>query len=122
MYRSPIVVFLLSVVTLGLYLIYWYHRVYVEWAALTGRTPTGNGFLLDLLLHVVTCGVWGIYVDYCISQEIANYRKSRGLPDNDSTLAVIILDVAAYFTVAITYFISSAVQQDQLNDLRAEKF
>ena len=110
-----------SLVTLGLYLIYWYHAVYKEWSALTGRTPTGNGYVLDLVLTIVTCGVWGIYVDYRISQEISAYRVSRALQDNDTTVAVLILDIAAYVTVSITYLVSSALQQDLLNDLRRDE-
>ena len=115
--RSPPLVFVFSVITLGIYLIYWYNRVYAEWRELTGKTPTGNDFLVDLLLAVVTCGVWGIYIDFRISQEITKYRTSRGIPGNDTTIAVLVLDIAAYITLTFTYLISSALQQDLLNDL-----
>ncbi len=112
--------FLFSVLTLGIYLIYWYSCVYAEWQELTGSTPTGNQFALDLLFGIVTCGIWGIYVDYRISQELTAYRVARGLAPRDTTMAVLILDVAAYVTISITFLISSALQQDLINDLRKE--
>lgn len=113
--RSPALVFLLAVVTCGLYLIYWYVQVYRELEQLTGKTPTGNGYFIDFLLTVVTCGVWGIIVDYKISVQLDDVLRSRGLPPQDSGTVVLVLDVASYFTAAITYMATSALQQDILN-------
>lgn len=115
MQRSPALVFLLSIVTCGLYLIYWYVQVYKEMEQLTGKTPTGNGYFIDFLLTVVTCGVWGIIVDYKISIQLDELLVARGLPPQDSGMIVIVLDIASYFTAAITYMATSALQQDILN-------
>ncbi len=116
--RSPIMVFVFSVVTLGIYSVYWYSCVYTEWKNLTGETPTGNEFGMDLIFSIVTCGIWAIYVDYRISQELASFRTARGLPPKDTTLVVLILDLAAYITVAVTFLISTAIQQQLINELR----
>jgi Domain of unknown function (DUF4234) len=112
---SPALVLILSIVTCGLYLIYWYYSVYSDLNQLDGRTPTGNAYFIDFLLMIVTCGIWGIYVDYRISQQLNELQEKAGLAANDTTALVIILDVAAYVTIAFTYMISSAIQQDQLN-------
>lgn len=117
MQRSPALVFLLSIVTCGIYLIYWYVQVYKELKELTGRTPTGNGYLVDFILTLVTCGVWGIIVDYKISVQVDEALVARGLPAQDSATVVIILDIASYFTAAITYMATSALQQDILNKI-----
>jgi len=116
--RSPLLVLLLAILTCGLYLIYWYQCYYEDWEALTGKTPTGNVFLLDFIFSLLTAGIWGIYVDYKISQELLLYQRENNLTERDTGLIIVILDIASYLTVFITFFISSAIQQDLLNDLR----
>jgi hypothetical protein len=114
--REPALVLVLSVVTFGLYLPFWYHGIYEDLKALDGRTPTGHGFWLDFLFVLLTFAIYGIWVDYQISQQIAEFEERNGLgPAQDTTIIAVILDVASYATVFVTNFITSAIQQDQLN-------
>ncbi len=114
--REPALVLVLSVVTFGLYLPFWYHGIYEDLKALDGRTPTGRGFWLDFLFVLLTFAIYGIWVDYQISQQIAEFEERNGLgPAQDTTIIAVILDVASYATVFVTNFITSAIQQDQLN-------
>ncbi|MGB3053072.1 MAG: DUF4234 domain-containing protein [Polyangiales bacterium] len=106
----------LSVVTFGLYLPFWYHGIYEDLKALDGRTPTGHAFWLDFLFVLLTFAIYGIWVDYQISQQIAEFEERNGLgPVQDTSIIAVILDVASYATVFVTNFITSAIQQDQLN-------
>ena len=118
--RNAGIVLLLSIVTCGLYLIYWYYKVYQEMTWLTGATPTGNSFLMDMVISIITLGIWGIYVDYTISQKLHQVQKSRGIQAEETGTLVIILDVAAYLTGFITNFVSSAIQQDILNQFSGQ--
>ena len=114
--REPALVLVLSVVTFGLYLPFWYHGIYEDLKALDGRTPTGHGFWLDFLFVLLTFAIYGIWVDYQISQQIAEFEERNGLgPVQDTSIIAVILDVASYATVFVTNFITSAIQQDQLN-------
>lgn len=113
--RSPAAVLILSIVTCGIYLFFWYYAVYRELTILDGRTPTGNTYSLDLLLALITCGVWGIYVDYKISEQLGAVQTKLGMKTTDNTMAVVLLDVASYVTIFFTYFVTSAIQQDELN-------
>ena len=114
--REPALVLVLSVVTFGLYLPFWYHGIYEDLKALDGRTPTGHGFWLDFLFVLLTFAIYGIWVDYRISQQIAEFEERNGLgPVQDTSIIAVILDVASYATVFVTNFITSAIQQDQLN-------
>ena len=114
--REPALVLVLSVVTFGLYLPFWYHGIYEDLKALDGRTPTGHGFWLDFLFVLLTFAIYGIWVDYQISQQIAEFEERNGLgPAQDTSIIAVILDVASYATVFVTNFITSAIQQDQLN-------
>ena len=114
--REPALVLVLSIITLGFYLPFWYHGVYDDLKALNGRTPTGHGYWLDFLFVIVTFGIYGIWVDYQISLQIAAFEERNGFePVQDTSIITIILDVAAYFTAFFTNFVTSAIQQDQLN-------
>lgn len=117
--RPPATVILLSIVTCGFYLIYWYARIYEELQQLSGKTPTGNPYILDFLLVLLTCGLWGIYVDYQISMTLNELQKQKGMMVNDTSMLVVVLDVSAYLTMYFTGFVSSAIQQDQLNKITA---
>jgi hypothetical protein len=119
--REPGLVLVLSIVTLGFYLPFWYHGVYEDLQRLTGRTPTGHGFWLDFFFVFLTFAIYGIWVDYQISQQIAEFEEQNGLgPVQDTSIIAVILDAASYFTAFFTNFVTSAIQQDQLNRL-AEK-
>ena len=114
--REPALVLVLSIVTLGIYLPFWYHGIYEDLQALDGRTPTGHGFWLDFLFVILTFAIYGIWVDYQISLQIAQFEERNGLgPVQDTSVIAIILDVASYFTAFFTNFVTSAIQQDQIN-------
>jgi len=116
--REPALVLIFSIVSFGLYLPFWYHGVYQDLERLDGRTPTGRGYWLDFLFVIVTFAIYGIWVDYRISQQISEFEQHNGLgPSEDTSIIAIILDVASYFTAFFTNFVTSAIQQDQLNRL-----
>jgi len=114
--REPALVLVLSIVTLGIYLPFWYHGIYEDLKALDGRTPTGRGFWLDFFFVLLTFAIYGIWVDYQISQQIAEFEERNGLgPVQDTSIIAVILDAASYFTAFFTNFVTSAIQQDQIN-------
>ncbi|MCB1322274.1 MAG: DUF4234 domain-containing protein [Leptospiraceae bacterium] len=116
--QSPVLVILLTVITCGLYLIYWYYVVYQDLELLYGRTPTGNSFVLDLLLTIITVGLWGVYVDYQISVLCNELQQRYQMPPNDTTLLSIILDLSAYVTAFATNLVTSVIHQEQLNRIK----
>jgi hypothetical protein len=116
--REPALVLILSIFTLGFYLPFWYHGVYADLERLDGRTPTGRSFWLDFFFVIITLAIYGIWVDYQISQQIAEFEERNGLgPVQDTSVVAVILDAASFFTAFFTNFVTSAIQQDQLNRL-----
>jgi hypothetical protein len=114
--REPGLVLVLSIITFGIYLPFWYHGIYEDLKTLDGRTPTGHGFWLDFLFVILTFAIYGIWVDYQISQQIAEFEERNDLgPVQDTSIIAVILDVASYFTAFFTNFVTSAIQQDQIN-------
>ena len=80
---------------------------------ITGLDARGQ---LDFLFVILTFAIYGIWVDYQISLQIAQFEERNGLgPVQDTSVITIILDVASYFTAFVTNFVTSAIQQDQIN-------
>ncbi len=116
--RDPGIVIVLSLFTCGFYLLYWYYRMYEEMTWLTGRTPTGSSYGLDLLLTIVSCGLYGVWVDYQLSVQLNEEQTRRGVQGaSDTVTASIVLDVAAYVTGFFTNYVTSAIHQQQLNKI-----
>ena len=106
--RSPALVLLFSIVTCGIYHVYWYFAVLYELRDV-GHSPTGNDPWLDFLLAVVTLGLYGFYVDYRIGKVILELQAERGLRENDTSIIAVVLDVVGLGVVA------STLQQSELN-------
>jgi len=118
--RDPGIVLVLAIFTCGFYLIYWYLKMYEELEHLTGETPTGLNFWLDFVLYIVSCTLWGIWVDYKISLALNELQQRRGMAGaQDSTMLSVVLDIAAYVTGMFTNYVTSAIQQDQLTKIMA---
>jgi len=115
--REPGLVLVFSFISCGFYLIYWYYKMYEEFEILTGSTPTGHSFILDFFLNLITCSIYGVWVDYKISKQFNDIQASRRLPTNDTSVLVVVLDLSAFFTGFLTNIISSAIHQDQLNKI-----
>jgi len=116
--RDPGIVLVLSLFTCGFYLFYWYFRMYEELEELTGEPVTGTGYWLDLLFTVLSCSVYGIYVDYRISQMMHDFEVQRGLPaPGDTATIAVVCDGLAYVSGMFTNYVTSALQQDQLNKI-----
>lgn len=116
--RDPAIVLLLGILTCGFYLIYWYLKMYEDVEAVTGETPTGNSFGLDLALVVITCLVYGIWVDYRLSQQLYAAAVERQVPNaTDTTMPVLVLDIAQFVTGGIAGMVTPMLHQEQLNKI-----
>lgn len=110
--RSVVLVVLLSIVTCGFYLVYWYFTVLGELEQAAGYQPTGHAAIIDFLLTLVTCGIWGLYVDYRISSTLFALAMARNVPNPSNTVVpVLVLDVVGLG------FIGSAIHQSEMNRL-----
>jgi len=118
--RDPGIVLVISCFTCGFYLIYWYAKMYDELETLTGSTPTGHSYIVDLLLVIVTCTLYGIWVDYKMAKQLFELQHANAYPmPADSSQMVVLLDAAAWITGFLTNLVSSAIMQDHLNKLGA---
>ena len=97
----------LSIVTCGIYGIYWLYKLCEDMNKLTGEP--GNP-LFDVILCAVTCGIYSIYLSYKWADRADNLRrKHNAAPKNNSTLFLILsvmsLDIVVW-----------AILQGDIND------
>ena len=108
--RSIATSIVLSIVTCGIYGIYWLIVLNdeVKAAAKDESLPTGG---VVFLLTLVTCGIYGIYWSYKIGQLTAKAQADRNMPVKDNSVMYLILSI-----VGLSIVVYAFVQND-LNEM-----
>ncbi len=108
--RSLVAGILLSLVTFGIYGLYWQYKQMVTLNAWLGRNE--YSFWLWLFLSIITCGIFGIYYEYKMAVGINEVQAGNDLESNSDLPVICVL--LAIFGLGIA---SLAVQQYQINRL-----
>jgi hypothetical protein len=106
--RSLPLYIILSVLTCGLFQIYWFIVLADDIKRLRGGTKP-NG-VIDFLLGFITCGIYMLYCYYQYPKYIVEIQEKRGIEANDVSL--ISLLVGIFFGI-----ISLAVIQNEVNKI-----
>lgn len=112
--RNSVAVVLLSLFTCGIYYFFWLYWTGCELKEALGDEEITPG--LDVLLTIVTCFVWSIYVEYRNAQKIYRARLSRDLQAKNQTDMVLMMDVVGLF-VGMTWLVGTFILQEELNKL-----
>lgn len=107
--RNIAVCIILSIVTCGIYALYWFVCLADETNAASGTEGTSG--IVALLLTIVTCGIYGMYWAYRQGEKIDDAKSSRGLPGQDSKIVYLLL---AIFGLGIVGY---ALMQNELNKM-----
>ena len=108
--RNIAVCIILSIVTCGIYGIYWFICITNDINTLSNDvngTSGGVAFLLSL----VTCGIYGLYWAYKQGDKIDFCKRNRGFPSNNKGLIYLLL---CLFGLSI---VATALMQDEVNKL-----
>jgi hypothetical protein len=108
--RNIVAGILLSIITCGIYGLYWQYKQMATLNAWLKRDE--YSFWLWFFLSIITCGIFGIYYEYKMANGINSVQA-----DNDLVFDVnlpIICVLLAIFGIGIA---SLAVQQHQINRL-----
>ena len=109
-HRNIAIAIILTIVTCGIYGIYWF-------IVLTNETneaacePNGTSGGIAFLLTLVTCGIYGFYWAYKQGEKIDKAKNMRNLPSSNSGILYLILQL---FGLGI---IAYALMQNELNQL-----
>ena len=90
---------ILSIVTCGIYSLYWYYMLNEDTAAVSGEPKFVEGGVL-ILLTIVTCGIYGIYWCYKIGERMDRARAARGEMTSNLSLLYLILSVFGLSIIA----------------------
>ena len=106
--RSVPMLVLLSIVTCGIYYLYWIYKTTDEIKNFMGREDINPA--LELILVLVTCNIYSLYWYYKYGKIVyLEMTKKAGLDSTeDSTILLVILNL-------FMYVVSSAILQDKLN-------
>ncbi len=105
--RSIALCIVLSIVTCGIYGLYWMYKITEDANTLNSETYNTSGTMV-IVLNLVTCGIYGFYWAYMIGKKLALIDKTG----NKDTSTQGILYCILYFLVGI---ISYAIMQAELN-------
>jgi len=107
--RAIAIAILLSIVTCGIYILYWQYKQIRILNAWLDRDE--YSFVVWLLLSIVTCGIFGVYYEYKMARGINEVQQTNGFQVNkDLALICLLLAVCGLSLVSL------AIQQAEINN------
>lgn len=100
----------LSIITCGIYGIFWFISLTDDTNAVSGQSGTTGG--MAFLLSLVTCGIYGIYWAYRVGEKIDTAWAARGRVGGSDTKIIYLL--LSIFGLSI---ITWALAQNELNKI-----
>ena len=107
--RNIVVCILLSLITCGIYGIYWLITL-TDDSAKANEDADFTG-VKAFLFTIITCGIYGIYWNYKIGKEMYEANQKHGINASDNSLLYLILSLFGFSI--ITY----CIVQNELNTL-----
>ena len=108
--KNVAVCIILSIVTCGIYGIYWFIKLTDELNALAEvEAPTSGG--TAFLLTMVTCGIYGIYWAYKQGEKVDFAKTKRNMPSSNSSVLYLILHIVGFGIIAY------ALMQNEINHM-----
>lgn len=114
MTRSIGVCIILSIITCGIYGLYWLYCMAEDLNRISGKNDTSGGVVV--LLSIVTCGIYGLFWLYQAGEKINIAKAQRGI-GGDSSNGILYL-VLGIFELSI---VSYALIQNELNNLEVNR-
>ena len=101
---------ILSVLTCGIYSLFWVYSIAEDMNAVTGdRNAPGGGMVI--LLSLVTCGIYEIVWLYRQGEKLDNIKIARGQAAGNSSILYLVLALVGLGIVAY------ALIQDEINTI-----
>ena len=108
--RNIALCIIFTIITCGIYGIYWFVKLHNEAKIVAGETE-GTSAGVAFLLTLITCGIYGFYWNYKQGEKIDKAYADRGLPTGSRSIVYLVLSI---FGLSI---ISYALMQDSLNKI-----
>lgn len=89
--RGVALAIILTLVTCGLYGIYWMIVLTNDVGNLSGDSSFTGG--KHFLLTLITCGIWGIIWSYQLGKQLEVAQRQRGMMSSDNSILYLILSI-----------------------------
>lgn len=109
MNRNIAMCIILSIVTCGIYGLYWMVKLNDETITLSGTQGAGGGMVI--LLTIVTCGIYGFYWNYKLGERLDIIAANNGRPASSKAVMFLILSL---FGLGIVNY---ALAQSEINTI-----
>lgn len=99
---------ILSIVTCGIYGIYWFIKLNDEINSLSGNTNDTSGGMA-FLFTLITCNIYGLYWMYKMGEKLDVVYAGKGMPTQSRGMLYLVLSLFGFS------IISYALMQDSIN-------
>ncbi len=96
-----------SIITCGIYALYWFVQLNNEIIELSGEEGTSGGKVL--LFTIITCGIYSLFWAYKIGEKVAAVRQKRGEEASNPGVLYLVLSLIGLS------IISFAMIQSEIN-------
>lgn len=111
--RDPLVVLVLTVLTCGVYYLWWVYETSREIDEYLGDSTIPP--LVHVLLFLVTGTLWGYVFDFLTAQRIVRMQERAGMTPKDNSVLYLILDLLGAGPIGGLGLVSTLMQQSDLN-------
>ena len=87
--RNIVLCIIFTIITCGIYGIYWFVKMTDETNAMSGNDTLANG-VMALVLTIITCGLYSIYWNYQMGQKV---DRINGVDNGSSGILYLILGI-----------------------------
>ncbi len=108
MQRSIVTCILLSIITCGIYGIYWMIKLNDELNDLAGKPDATSGGMV-FLFTLITCGIYGLYWYYRMGENVDAINASRGVTSSNTGILYLVVGI---FGLGI---VNECLMQDTIN-------
>lgn len=108
--RNIVTCIILSLVTCGIYSVYWFVMMTNESNEISPDYATASGGTA-ILLTLVTCGIYYYYWAYKMGEKLDDAKSARGMQSNSGNILYLLLCIFGLGIVAY------ALMQNDLNSL-----
>lgn len=113
MTRSIPLCIVLSLITCGIYSLYWMLKINDDLNYMSNQTSDTSGGTV-IVLSIITCGIYALYWYYKMGNKIDAINAQRGMTPSNSSLLYLILGI---FGLGI---VSMAIMQDNINKMSGQ--
>lgn len=110
--RNIALCIVLSVITCGIYGIYWFVLLTDEVKEVSGDDKSASGGMA-FLFTLISCGIYGIYWAYKRGENIDEAKRQRGMEGGNTAIVYLLLSIFGFGIIAY------ALMQNELNKMAA---